>query len=107
MSFWKTKIPKEFESNTSSASPVQAGDFLLVPISTYETIMAIDPSYECCKSSGGMVAINTKDGEIIWNHRIEQKAEYTKKGMITKITIFFNYFWNITSRPSYVYIHEL
>ena len=85
---WKTKIPKEFESNTSSASPVQAGGFLIVPISTYETIMAIDPSYECCKSSGGMVAINTKDGEIIWNHRIEQKAEYTKKGMITRVKKF-------------------
>ena len=48
---WETKIPKEYESNTSSASPVHVGNFLLVPISTYETVLGIDPSYECCKTS--------------------------------------------------------
>ena len=59
---WKTKIDKEFESNTSSASPVFGGNYLFIPVSTYETVMAIDPNYECCKTSGGMVVINTENG---------------------------------------------
>ena len=42
---WKTQIPKEYESNTSSASPIHVGNYLLVPISTYETVLAIDPTY--------------------------------------------------------------
>ena len=81
---WKTKIDKEFESNTSSASPVFGGNYLFIPVSTYETVMAIDPNYECCKTSGGMVVINTENGEIKWNHRIEEQAKFTKKGLITR-----------------------
>ena len=85
---WETKIPKEYESNTSSASPVHVGNFLLVPISTYETVLAIDPSYECCKTSGGMVALNSASGEIIWNHRVLKQAQFTEKGLITRVKKF-------------------
>ena len=81
---WKTKIDKEFESNTSSASPVFGGNYLFIPVSTYETVMAIDPNYECCKTSGGIVVINTENGEIKWNHRIEEQAKFTKKCLITR-----------------------
>ena len=81
---WKTKIDKEFESNTSSASPVFGGNYLFIPVSTYETVMAIDPNYECCKTSGWMVVINTENGKIKWNHRIEEQAKFTKKGLITR-----------------------
>ena len=85
---WETKIPKEYESNTSSASPVHVGNFLLVPISTYETVLAIDPSYECCKTSGGMAALNSASGEIIWNHRVLKQAQFTEKGLITRVKKF-------------------
>ena len=36
------------------------------------------------KASGGMIAINSENGEIIWNHRIEEQAKFTKKGLITR-----------------------
>ena len=85
---WETKIPKEYESNTSSASPVHVANFLLVPISTYETVLAIDPSYECCKTSGGMAALNSASGEIIWNHRVLKQAQFTEKGLITRVKKF-------------------
>jgi len=85
---WTTKIPKEYESNTSSASPVHVGSYVLVPISTYETVLAIDPSYECCKTSGGMVALDSSTGEIIWNHRILEEAQFTEKGLITRVKKF-------------------
>ena len=81
---WKRKILKDHESNTASASPLQVGKFLLVPISTYETVMAIDPKYECCKSSGAIVAIDTVTGKILWNHRVEERAKNIGKGLITR-----------------------
>ena len=85
---WKTKIPKEHESNLSSASPIHVGNYLLVPISTYETVLAIDPTYECCKSSGGMAALDSSSGEIIWNHRVLNEAQFTEKGLITRVKKF-------------------
>ena len=85
---WKTQIPKEYESNTSSASPIHIGNYLLVPISTYETVLAIDPTYECCKTSGGMAALDSSSGEIIWNHRVLKEAKFTKKGLITRVKKF-------------------
>ena len=81
---WKTKIPKEHESNTPSASPLQVDRYLLIPVSTYETVMAMDPRYECCKSSGAMVAIDTVTGNILWNHRVEQKPKSIGKGLISR-----------------------
>ena len=81
---WKTKIPKEHESNTPSASPLQVDRYLLIPVSTYETVMAMDPRYECCKSSGAMVAIDTATGNILWNHRVEQKPKSIGKGLISR-----------------------
>ena len=81
---WKTKIPKEHESNTPSASPLQVDRYLLIPVSTYETVMAMDPRYECCQSSGAMVAIDTETGNILWNHRVEQKPKNVGKGFISR-----------------------
>lgn len=81
---WKTKIPKEHESNTPSASPLQVDRYLLIPVSTYETVMAMDPRYECCQSSGAMVAIDTETGNILWNHRVEQKPKNVGKGLISR-----------------------
>ena len=85
---WTTKIPKEYESNTSSASPVHVGSYVLVPISTHETVFAIDPTYECCKTSGGMAALDSSTGEIIWNHRILEEAQFTEKRLITRVKKF-------------------
>tara|TARA_Y100001970_G_scaffold262055_1_gene345809 strand:- start:10481 stop:12292 length:1812 start_codon:yes stop_codon:yes gene_type:complete len=85
---WKNKIPKEFQSNVSSASPLHVGNYLLVPISTFETVLAIDPSYECCKSSGGVAALDASNGMILWNHRIEDKAKLVDQTLIRKIKKF-------------------
>ena len=40
---WAMKIPVDYESNIPSASPIQSGKYLIVPISTYETVLAMDP----------------------------------------------------------------
>jgi polyvinyl alcohol dehydrogenase (cytochrome) len=64
------------------------GSYVLVPISTHETVFAIDPTYECCKTSGGMAALDSSTGEIIWNHRILEEAQFTEKGLITRVKKF-------------------
>ena len=85
---WASKIPVDYESNIPSASPVQSGKYLIVPISTFETVLAIDPRHECCKTSGGIAAVDTDSGEIIWTHRIEEKSKSLGKTLITRMEKF-------------------
>jgi len=81
---WETIIPKDKESNIASGSLIQIDKLLFVPISTYETALAINPKHECCKSSGGMAALDTINGKILWNHRILDEAKFIKKGLLTR-----------------------
>jgi polyvinyl alcohol dehydrogenase (cytochrome) len=81
---WKVNIPKETEWSTSSASPVVVGEKLVVPLSTIETIAPLDPKHECCKSSGGMALLETKTGNIVWNHRVLEEAKYVGKVFVTR-----------------------
>ncbi len=53
-------------TNTGSASVHDGRVF--VPISSMEIITAGDPRYECCTSSGGVVAFSTKSGERLWEY---------------------------------------
>ncbi|MCP9770233.1 dehydrogenase [Lacihabitans sp. LS3-19] len=43
---------------------------IVVPITSFEVLSAQDPNYDCCTSSGEMVALDTKTGKIIWRHRV-------------------------------------
>ena len=85
---WKTKLPVEFDSNIPSASPVVSGRYLIIPISTFETVLAMDPRYECCKTSGGIAAIDTITGKILWIHRIEEKSKSLGKALVTRLEKF-------------------
>jgi len=81
---WKVNIPKETQWSTSSASPLVVGEKLVVPLSTIETIAPLDPKHECCTSSGGMAVLETKTGNIIWNHRVLEEAKYVGKVFVTR-----------------------
>ena len=85
---WTTKIPVDYESNIPSASPIQSGNYLIVPISTYETVLAMDPRHECCKTSGGIAAVGVDSGKILWTHRIEEEPKNIGKGLITRVKKF-------------------
>jgi polyvinyl alcohol dehydrogenase (cytochrome) len=60
---WKTKI--EGLMHVSAASALSNGR-LYVPLSGTETISGDNPDYECCKSRGGLVSIDTNTGKIVW-----------------------------------------
>lgn len=47
-------------------SPVVHGNRLYVGVSSREEYFTLDPSYACCTFRGSMVAVNLKDGAIVW-----------------------------------------
>ncbi len=66
---WKTRAGNNLEhSNTGSLAHHQGR--LYVPLSTMEGGRASNPAYECCKSSGQVVALDAHDGRELWRHRV-------------------------------------
>lgn len=53
-------------------------DVLYVPISTFETALAGVDTYPCCRSHGGIAALDAINGEPIWKY--ETTAQATKVG---------------------------
>ena len=70
-----------FESLSSTTGSVAVSDGrVFVPISSLEVAAAVDGKYNCCSSSGGLVALDQNTGNIIWTHRvITEPAKETGK----------------------------
>jgi len=84
---WKSSIRKE-EFSIATGSPVLHDSRLIIPISTIETAVALLPFHECCKSSGAIVALDTKTGEILWEHRVLKEAKLVGKRLISRVKKF-------------------
>jgi polyvinyl alcohol dehydrogenase (cytochrome) len=52
-----------------SGSPQVYGDMLLVPLSSAEIALPMNPFYGCCETSGGVASINIATGETNWYTR--------------------------------------
>ena len=66
---WKSRVgwhPASYGTGT----PALYDGRLFVPISSLEVVLAGDPSYECCTSSGAVAALDALTGETLWYHRI-------------------------------------
>jgi polyvinyl alcohol dehydrogenase (cytochrome) len=44
-------------------------NIIYVPLSSTEVISALNPEYNCCTSSGEVVALDAKTGTVIWRYR--------------------------------------
>jgi len=64
---WK-KSMRWFPMSIVSGSLAFHEDHLFVPISTFETALAGLDSYPCCRSHGGVVAVDARNGNIIWEY---------------------------------------
>ena len=53
-----------------TGSPALHNGRLFVPISSLEVVLAGDPRYECCTSSGAVAALDALTGDVLWYHRI-------------------------------------
>ncbi|MES2796421.1 MAG: PQQ-binding-like beta-propeller repeat protein [Bacteroidota bacterium] len=78
---WKTRSGVHPQSsNTGTVAVYQ--NTVFVPITSFEVISSTDPNFDCCSSSGELVALNATNGLIKWRHRViseEAKASGKKK----------------------------
>ncbi len=70
---WKTSL-RWFPVSVISGSLAFHNDRLYVPISTFETALAGMDTYPCCRSHGGVAAINTVDGSYVWKYETTPHA---------------------------------
>ncbi|MEM9529297.1 MAG: PQQ-binding-like beta-propeller repeat protein [Pseudomonadota bacterium] len=75
---WRTEI-RLSEHSLLTGAPVQHADQLIVPVSLYEVGLAADPDYECCRSHGGVVALDVASGKQRWAYHTTGAA--TRQGV--------------------------
>ena len=73
---WKRSV-RWFPVSVISGSLAFHDDRLFVPVSTFETALAGLDSYPCCRSHGGVAALDAIDGSIAWEfHTTPQAMNY-------------------------------
>jgi len=75
---WKTSL-RWFPVSLISGSLAFHEDRLFVPVSSFETALAGLDTYPCCRSHGGVAAIDATDGSIQWAYHTTEHA--TKNGV--------------------------
>jgi polyvinyl alcohol dehydrogenase (cytochrome) len=66
---WKKRAGIHPQSSVTGSVAV-FNNIIYVPLSSTEVISALNPDYNCCTSSGEVVALDTETGNIIWRHRV-------------------------------------
>jgi polyvinyl alcohol dehydrogenase (cytochrome) len=62
---WKTRV-EEHPRVTITGSPRLFENRLYVPLSSNEWAAAADPAYECCTFRGGVTALDSETGRLVW-----------------------------------------
>src|SRR5262249_11969100 len=62
---WETKADHQNYSRITGA-PLLVDDRIYLPMSEDEEALATDWAFECCKSRGGIVALNAQIGKPLW-----------------------------------------
>ena len=76
---WRSHL-NDHPDATITGSPQYYEGVIYVPISSKEWATAADPSYSCCTFRGGIIALDARDGKIIWkNYSIPDRPEATGK----------------------------
>ena len=55
-----------YDTSVITGSISYHDDRLFVPVSSYEVAVSGSPSHVCCKSHGGVIALNATDGRQLW-----------------------------------------
>ena len=75
---WKVHLDDHFAARVTGASLLHKG-VMYVPIASFEEVMPLSPSYECCTFRGSLVALDANTGKRIWKtYTIAQAPEPTK-----------------------------
>ncbi len=70
---WNKRAGIDPQSGVTGSVAVYAGK-VFVPITSIEVGVAADGQYNCCFSSGGLVALDEKTGNEIWRYRVIAEA---------------------------------
>ena len=73
---WRSQVGL-FDASMLTGGTVQHGNRLFVPISAFGVALAQNPDYECCKSHGGVRALDADTGDILWTAHMTANAEKT------------------------------
>ncbi len=75
---WKVHLDDHFAARVTAAS-LLFKNVLYVPIASFEEVLPVSPSYECCTFRGSVVALDTVSGKRLWKtYTIAQAPEPTK-----------------------------
>ena len=71
-----------FDASMATGAPVQHGERLFVPVSATGVALAMNPRFECCKSHGGVRALDAATGEVLWTTHMTEDAKPTYKNAL-------------------------
>jgi polyvinyl alcohol dehydrogenase (cytochrome) len=66
---WTAHPEENFTARVTTAATYHNGR-IYVPISSFEEFSAATPTYECCKSLGGVAALDASTGKVLWLTRV-------------------------------------
>jgi polyvinyl alcohol dehydrogenase (cytochrome) len=76
---WKVRVEEHSEARITGA-PALDGNRLFVPVASSEELSATDPSYECCRFRGSVVALDVVSGKTDWKtYTISGSPQPTRK----------------------------
>jgi polyvinyl alcohol dehydrogenase (cytochrome) len=76
---WSTNVEQHPVAGITG-SPLLVDDKLIVPVSSLEEAAARNEKYECCTFRGALVALDVRDGKILWlTHTIKAEPKPFKK----------------------------
>ena len=72
--------PRHDKTVPISGTPLFAGDRIIVPISSGDVGAAMRPTHPCCKSHGGVAAVDSGTGKVLWTwHTMEDARPLNRK----------------------------
>ena len=78
---WKSNISNH-PLATITGSIIADQERVYIPLSSTEVIAAARPNYPCCTFRGTFVALNRKDGSMLWTTYTTEKPEYTHNSSV-------------------------
>lgn len=78
---WKTKVEEHFAAVITGTPQLYRGT-LYVPVSSFESVLPLQPAYSCCTFRGSVVAIEAATGRVLWKRfTIDEPAQPTTKSV--------------------------
>ena len=66
---WDREAPGDNPVAMLSGTPLVDRGRMYVPLSSFEIGLVVNPFYGCCTTSGGLAAVDTRDGRTLWYRR--------------------------------------